>query len=133
MSFLDQPELLRQQVAMHRQRGVQTAKKAEVERQVEEANKSAKIKDQAAEFLGLLPRAIEEAATKRQRYCIVMHMTYGDSFFVAAQGNKLNPDQLRGASALVWDACVKAGLMPELRFWHDGGGMEGGFDLVIPV
>jgi len=47
-------------------------------------------------------------------------------------GNTLKYSQLKkGVAAIVWNACVMADLKPSLEFWHDGIGMDSGFNLFV--
>ena len=45
--------------------------------------------------------------------------------------NKLRYSQLKGVGAIVWNACQGAKLNPTLEYWHDGAGIESGFNLVV--
>jgi hypothetical protein len=41
------------------------------------------------------------------------------------------PTNLSGVGRLVWEYCVGAKLNPTLEYWHDGVGINGGYNLVI--
>lgn len=134
MNMLD-PRFLRNSVDAAHQRGLTELSRSEIERIAEQELQNELVKKQAETILSHLPSSMSESTRKKDKYCTVLHMSDSDSnrLFGSYKNNKLQPEQLKGAAVLVWDACVKAGLNPELHFWHDGAGMYGGFDLVIPV
>jgi hypothetical protein len=69
-------------------------------------------------------------AKEGRDHAIVMGLKWGrdhDGY----TGNELRYNQLKGPAAIVWNELVKAGLQPALEYWHDGMGMDGGFNIII--
>src|SRR5262249_19692590 len=91
-------------------------------------------RDKALSIISAIPNRARTAAQAKQSYAIAMSLREGTDFKRPLNDREYctcSPAWLTGTAKLVWDACVQNKLKPELQFWHDGGGMDSGFNLVI--
>jgi len=88
----------------------------------------------ANSIIAQIPERARAAARAKQSYAIVMGLRSGTDYREPL-GNRnhatLSEHWLTGAARLVWDACVNSKLKPELQYWHDGFGVNSGFNIVI--
>lgn len=42
-----------------------------------------------------------------------------------------NKQTIRGPGKIVFDFCEKEGLMPTIEYWHDGMGLESGYNIIV--
>jgi hypothetical protein len=78
-------------------------------------------------------RARAEAKNGRD-YAVIMGLRNGTDYGIPSNRDRwdaLRPEWLKGAAAIVWEHCVYATLAPTLDYWHDGQGMDFGFNIVI--
>jgi len=82
-----------------------------------------------------IPGRCVDAARARQSCAIVMTKLREGIDYVRPLGDRnyatCSEKWLVGAAKLVWDSCVGSRLQPELQFWHDGCGMDSGFNIVV--
>jgi len=93
-----------------------------------------KQKDQllAAHVLATFPEKCEREAEQGRSHAIIMGLKHGrDHDSPAPNWNELPYHKLKGPGAIVWNYLVKAGLKPTIEYWHDGMGIEGGFNIVV--
>jgi hypothetical protein len=105
--------------------------KIEHEKRMEDA-KRLQEEAKAGSILAQVPARAEAEAKVGRNHAIIMGMTYGDGSWTGnTDHNTIQPYQLVGAARLVWEQVEAAGLKPTLDFWHDGVGINGGFNIVI--
>ena len=120
------------------EQAIQRGKDKEAKRLAEvkaEAERKA-VRDQlfAATVLAEFPDKCEKEAERGRSHAIIMGLK-SDRDYTHASGNKnwnaLGYERLQGPGAIVWNYLVKAGLKPSIEFWHDGCGVESGFNIVV--
>lgn len=99
--------------------------KAENERKQREAEL------RAEEIIAQIPAKCASEAENQRSHAIVMSLNYSEYETLPGQWNQLTYDRLKGAGSIVWNACQAAQLQPTLEYWHDGCGMESGFNIVV--
>jgi len=93
-----------------------------------------KQKDQllASHVLAAFPEKCEREAEQGRSHAIIMGLKYGRDYDSPAPNwNDLPYNKLKGPGAIVWNYLVKAGVEPSIEFWHDGMGIDGGFNIVV--
>lgn len=84
----------------------------------------------AANVLAQVPDKCEKEAERERSHAVVMGLKWGrdhDGY----NGNTMTYTQLKGPGAIVWNNLQEQGLNPTLEYWHDGVGIEGGFNIVV--
>ena len=84
----------------------------------------------AEQVLAQVPSKCELEASNGRTHAIVMSLKW-DRDYAFPVGNALTYDKLRGPGALVWNALREAELDPVIESWHDGVGMNSGFNIVV--
>lgn len=79
----------------------------------------------AEQILTEIPSKCEQEAARERSHAIVMSLRYGRDYI----GN--SETDLKGPGAIVWNHLVEQGLNPTLEYWHDGVGVESGYNIVI--
>jgi len=91
------------------------------------------IEAKALSILEQIPRRAEEDAKATRKFSIVMSFSYGD--YNRPRDEKRNnfcdPLWLNGTAQIVYEHCVLANLHPTLEYWHDGVGVNDGFNIVV--
>jgi hypothetical protein len=99
--------------------------------QAEFTRKAQEDQIKAEGIIAKIPSLCFKAAQDKQTSVCVMPLKRAD-YHHDTNGNTLNYSQLKkGVAAIVWNACVLAGLKPSLEFWHDGCGMDSGFNMCV--
>lgn len=80
----------------------------------------------AAHVIAQVPGKCEAEAEQGRSHAIVMGLKHGRDHDSPAPNWKL-----KGPGAIVWNFLVTAGLEPAIEHWHDGCGMDGGFNIVV--
>ena len=75
-------------------------------------------------------RAMKEAKAGRC-HAIVMGLKWRDSDWHGVGEQGVTPEILKDVAKLVWNACVTGGLKPTLEYWHDGMGINSGYNIVV--
>lgn len=77
-------------------------------------------------------RCMMEASAGRN-HAVVMSLKYYNDYEQppGSAGCSCRPEWFKLASGLVWDFCSKSGLNPTLESWHDGVGIESGYNIVV--
>ncbi len=108
-------------------------RRREAEEREAEERKQLEIRAKARSILVQIPRRAEEDAIAGRKFSIVMSFSYGD--YNRPRDEKRNhfcdPLWLTGATQIVYEHCVLAELHPTLEYWHDGAGVNEGFNIVI--
>lgn len=84
----------------------------------------------AERVLAQVPDKARKEAKEGRGHVVVMGLKWGrdhDGY----SSNQLQYNQLKGPGAIVWNELSKAGLQPSIEYWHDGVGMDGGFNIII--
>lgn len=100
-------------------------KLAEIKAKDEREAKKALLK--AEGIIAQIPDRCAKEAEQGRSHAIVMSMSYSECSKIH------NPieSSVKGAAAHVWNACREAELNPTIEHWHDGGGMRGGYNIVV--
>jgi hypothetical protein len=114
----------RDRIAMAKLRAEEEARQKEDRQRVLDQAKADNITGQIKE------RCRKEALAGRD-FAIVMSIKYTDFKPVYNGPVTYSSGTLRGASAIVWQHCVDEGLSPTLEDWHDGMGINGGYNIVV--
>ena len=119
------------------QESIQRGKDEKKRKDEEEARKRIEIKEAqllaAKNILAQIPgRALIEAQSGRN-FAIVMNVGYRDiALSERYPNNVMKPEWIIGETGkLVYSGCVDLKLNPTLEYWHDGCGMESGYNIVI--
>lgn len=78
----------------------------------------------------IMDRAKREAQAGRN-HAIVMSVGSGDYDRPTGSWGICKPQWLTGACKIVYEYCRNTGFEPTLDSWHDGVGVNGGFNIVI--
>lgn len=84
-----------------------------------------------------IPDRAEKEATAGRSFAIVYSLNdYSDydrdgNLGWGSAQNKTLHQRLKGVGKLVWDYCEEAGLKPAIEDWHDGVGMNSGYNIII--
>jgi len=81
-----------------------------------------------------IPDRMTTEARAGRGHAILMSIDYSDYKRPRESRNSWNvcePEWLIGACKLVYDYCVEDGLKPTIESWHDGVGINSGFNIVI--
>lgn len=104
-----------------------------IEENQEDAIRQCKEEESKAQGIIIqIPERAKAEATVGRHHAIVMEIgrdykrPYEDHDY-----NKCDIEWLRGVAKRVFDYCLDARLQPTLEFWHDGMGMNSGFNIVI--
>jgi hypothetical protein len=114
------------------QRGKEREKKRLAE--VKAKDERQKQKDQllASHILAAFPDKCEKEAEQGRSHAIIMGLKYSRDYDSPAPNwNDLPYNKLKGPGALVWNYLSLAGLKPTIEYWHDGMGMDSGFNIVV--
>lgn len=86
----------------------------------------------AAHVLEQVPDKCEKEAEAGRSHAIVMSLKYSRDYDSPAPNwNDLPYNKLKGPGALVWNALSLANLNPKIEYWHDGMGMDSGFNIIV--
>lgn len=103
----------------------------------EKARKKVALRDiqvtAAKNILAQIPsRALIEAQAGRN-FAIVMNVGYRDSNLSQNHpDNVMKPEWIIGETAkLVYEGCIDLKMKPTLEYWHDGCGIESGYNIVV--
>lgn len=97
-------------------------KLAEIKAKDERAAAAALLK--AEGIVAQIPSKCAKEAEQGRKHAIVMGLKHSDYWDACVES-------LNGAAAHVWNACQEANMNPTLEYWHDGGGMKSGFNIVV--
>jgi hypothetical protein len=99
-------------------------------------DKEAELK--AESIIAQIPGRAETEAKAGRSHAVVMGLRYGEYTVLDGKWGGtnaravINPKGVDGKAALiVWTYCQNAGLDPKLEYWHDGAGIDGGYNIVI--
>ena len=107
------------------------AARAKIEHEKRMEDEKRQVEEHKAESILLqIPARAEQEAKVGRNHATVMSIGYGD-YHGNTYKNTLDPNILIGAAKIVYDSVAKAGLAPTLEFWHDGVGMNSGYNIVI--
>lgn len=115
---------------------IQRGKEREKQRlaDVKAKDERQKQKDQllCSHILAQFPAKCEKEAEQGRSHAIIMGLKYGRDYDSPAPNwNDLPYNKLKGPGALVWNYLAVAGLQPTIEYWHDGMGMDSGFNIVV--
>lgn len=99
----------------------------------EESQRKKRQEEIKAQFIiEQIPSRLEKEATAGRKHAIVMGVGYDDYDrpYNHKNWNECKPFWLKGVARLVFNACLEAELRPTIEFWHDGVGVESGFNIV---
>lgn len=117
------------------EQGRREAERREREKAESEARQREADLIKADGIIKQIPGRCVDAARARQSYAIVMTKLGEGTDYVRPPGDRnyaaCSEKWLVGAAKLVWDSCVGSRLQPELQFWHDGCGINSGFNIVV--
>lgn len=85
-------------------------------------------KRRADQICSKVPEICKKAAANEKNSAIIFQLRYSD--YSNGYSSKLEYTQLTGAARIVWNQLVESGLNPTLEYWHDGVGIESGFNMV---
>jgi hypothetical protein len=89
------------------------------------------IKDTIAEELKD-SRELKKAADATGIYQIIVMSLKGDRDYDRKIWPQTpNKQTIRGPGKIVFDFCEKEGLMPTIEYWHDGMGLESGYNIIV--
>jgi len=123
---------LRQLTEQAIQRGKWKEEKRLVDIKVEDERKVKRDQLFAAAVLSDFPDKCEKEAGRGRSHAIIMGLKYSRDYVY--QGNNFNSihvELLTGPGAIVWNYLQEAGLKPSIEYWHDGMGMESGFNILV--
>jgi hypothetical protein len=109
--------------------GERKAKAIAAEKLAKESAKRKLVLAKAEHVIEQIPSRAKREATAGRNHAIVMALN-NDDWKEASYSNS-KPTNLIGVGKLVWEYCVEAKLNPTLEHWHDGVGINGGYNLVI--
>jgi hypothetical protein len=92
--------------------------------------KKQEMEAKAQSILVQIPTRCAVEAKEGRSHAIVYSLGY-DEYRSGPPYNKIEPHEIKGVGALVWNACQKSNLQPTLEYWHDGCGMKSGFNIVV--
>lgn len=131
---------LRQLTEQAIQRGKWKEEKRLADIKAEDERKARSDQLFAATVLAEFPDKCEKEAGRGRSHAIIMGLKYNrdyvydgnfSGFYARANsGNSLSYDRLTGPGAIVWNYLQAAGLKPTIEYWHDGIGMDSGFNIV---
>jgi hypothetical protein len=119
------------------EKAIQRGKEKETKRlaDVQAKNERQAKADQllAAKVLAEVPDKCEREAGRERSHAIVMGLKWGRDYGHSGPGstNSLSQSQLKGPALIVWDYLQEQKLNPTLEYWHDGLGMNSGFNIVV--
>ena len=92
-----------------------------------------KIQDEleAASIIERIPDLAEKAALKKLFSVEVMKLESKHYNFTSYGASCPLEGHLKGSAKLVYLACKKANLNPKIESWHDGMGMDSGYQVTI--
>lgn len=95
--------------------------------------KEMQAKLKAGLILAQVPHRAKTEARAGRNFAIVMSIKHSDYTqpHENYDYNSCYPVWLTGAARIVFDRCNEIGLRPTIEFWHDGVGVESGFNIVI--
>jgi len=123
---------LRQLTEQAIQRGKWKEEKRLADIKAEEERKAKRDQLFAATVLAEFPDKCEKEAGRGRSHAIIMGLKYDrDYTYQGSNFNTLSHDRLTGPGAIVWNYLQAAGLKPTIEYWHDGMGMDSGFNIVV--
>jgi len=139
------PEVDRAQLRQHTEQAIQRGKCKEETRladiKAEDERKAKRDQLFAATVLAEFPDKCEKEAGRGRSHAIIMGLKYNRDYVYDARMfgeflndgnfNSLSYDRLTGPGAIVWNYLQAAGLKPTIESWHDGMGMDSGFNIVV--
>lgn len=103
---------------------------AEGKRQEELQRKNDELK--ADLIIQQISSRAETEASAGRNHAIVMSLNYNDYKQPERVYNECKPEWLTSLSATtVYAYCVEEGFEPTIEFWHDGMGVNSGFNIVV--
>lgn len=132
MSQEAREELQRQTAAAIERGREETRKRAEAE-ELQEKLKQREQELKAEMVIAQIPLRAEQEARAGRNHAIIMSVGFNDYDrpHENMQWSRCDPSWLKGACKLVYQYCVESQLRPTLDYWHDGVGVESGFNIVI--
>jgi hypothetical protein len=134
------PEGLRQLTQEAIESGI---RRREAEVRIATEKEKAKLLEEQLRARGIIaqiPGRAETEALAGRNHAIVMGLKYNEDFTYDAEERgydqkncyrTLNPAKISSTARLVFDHCEAAGLKPSFEFWHDGAGVNSGWNIVI--
>jgi hypothetical protein len=123
---------LRQLTEQAIQRGKLKEEKRLAAIKLEEERKAKREQLFAETVLAEFPDKCEKEAGRGRSHAIIMGLKYDrDYTYHGNNFNILTPERLTGPAAIVWKHLEEAELKPTLEHWHDGMGIDGGFNIVV--
>lgn len=114
------------------QRGKAKKAKDEQEKQEKEERRLREQKHRAEGIIEQIPHLAEKAAHEAQSQAVVMKMKWTEDYTSTGVGHSRGISIVHGSAAdLVMKWCQEAGLRPTVEDWHDGCGMDSGYEIVI--
>lgn len=89
-----------------------------------------KLEAKVEKVLSAIPELCAKEAELGNSSATVYKLTYSE-YEGGFPYNKLEPNKLKDAGAMIWNACQLAKLQPKLEHWYDDGGMNSGFNIVV--
>lgn len=112
------------------QRGKLKEEKRLADIKAEDERKAKRDQLFAATVLAEFPDKCEKEAGRGRSHAIIMGLKYNRDYVYDGNYNSLTYDRLTGPGAIVWNYLQEAGLKPTIEYWHDGMGMDSGFNIV---
>lgn len=99
---------------------------------IREENERKAKRDQllAEQVLSQVPKKCRLEAAEGRTHAVVMGLEYSRDYERYPSGN-LEHTALRGPGALVWNALRNAGLDCAIEYWHDGVGVNSGYNIIV--
>ncbi len=110
------------------------AKAAAAEQQRAEAENQRQIEETKAQgIIQQIPHRAKTEAGQGRSHATIMSVHNKDYQRppLDNQHDRCKPEWLIGSCKIVYDYCKKAGLEPTIEYWHDGVGINSGFNIVI--
>lgn len=129
------PEVDLVQLRQLTEKAIQRGKDKEAQRladvQAEDERKAKRDQLFAASVLAEFPDKCEREAIRGRSHAVIMGLKHSrDYTYQGSNFNILGYDHLTGPGAIVWNYLQEAGLKPTLEYWHDGVGINAGFNIV---
>lgn len=82
----------------------------------------------AETILAQVPHKCEKESENGRSHAIIMALSTNRDY---TGYNPQSYKELKGPAAIVWNALMEAKLNPAIESWHDGGGMYGGYNIIV--
>ena len=113
------------------QRGKEEAARIEAEKLAAAERKRKAERRKAENVIEQIPDRAEKEAKAGRTHAIVYALKSSEDYTTGYNQWHAREDNLCGVGKLVWDYCVGAGLKPTIEDWHDGVGINSGYNIVI--